>query len=93
MEVFAGWKNRDYSFFQHTDCEYFPCHSIAGAEESGFNCLFCYCPLYGREDCGGTFTRLECGRKDCSACVLPHKKENYGYITQLLHNTGASPVL
>ena len=33
-----------YSFFQHTQCEFFPCHKTAKPED--FNCLFCYCPLY-----------------------------------------------
>ena len=33
-----------YSFFQHTACEFFPCHETAHPED--FNCLFCYCPLY-----------------------------------------------
>ena len=32
-----------YSFFQHTQCEFFPCHKTAKPED--FNCLFCYCPL------------------------------------------------
>ena len=93
MDVFTDWINRDYSFFQHSGCEYFPCHAVSEADADSFNCLFCYCPLYEREDCGGTFSCLERGRKDCSACVLPHKKENYGLITQRLHITGASPVL
>ena len=28
-----------YSFFQHTACEFFPCHETAHPED--FNCLFC----------------------------------------------------
>ena len=32
--------------------------------------------------CGGNFTVLENGVKDCSGCTVPHKKENYGYITE-----------
>ena len=48
-----------------------------------FNCLFCYCPLYALGTaCGGNFTVLENGVKDCSGCTVPHKKENYGYITE-----------
>ncbi|MBP8030977.1 MAG: metal-binding protein, partial [Acetobacterium sp.] len=34
----------NYKFFQHRDCEYFPCHQADDLED--FNCLFCYCPLY-----------------------------------------------
>ena len=68
-----------YSFFQHTACEFFPCHETAHPED--FNCLFCYCPLYmlGRK-CGGNFTYLESGVKDCSECLVPHRRENYGFI-------------
>ena len=68
-----------YKFFQNKDCEYFPCH--AGADREGFNCLFCFCPLYALgENCGGNFTYLENGIKDCSACLLPHREKNYDYI-------------
>ena len=65
-----------YRFFQHTRCEYFPCHT--GIEESDFNCLFCYCPLYALgEACGGSFSYTDHGVKDCSSCTFPHEKANY----------------
>lgn len=65
-----------YDFFQNTKCEYFPCHKTADPEN--FNCLFCYCPLYALGDrCGGNFTYTDSGIKDCSGCLLPHKRENY----------------
>ena len=68
-----------YKFFQHKECEYFPCHS--GADSESFNCLFCYCPLYALGDrCGGNFTYTELGIKDCSACLRPHKRESYDSI-------------
>ena len=72
--------NGHYSFFQNTACEYFPCHKTDHPED--FNCLFCYCPLYalGRA-CGGNYGYTENGVKDCSACLTPHKRENYSYIT------------
>ena len=70
----------NYSFFSHKDCEYFPCHQ--GVDPDEFNCLFCYCPLYTLgEGCGGMFTYTEKGYKDCSGCTLPHRRENYGYVT------------
>ena len=74
-----AWYGKGYSFFTNTACEYFPCHPVPEGTE--FNCLFCYCPLYvlGR-DCGGNFTYLENGRKDCSKCLLPHRRESYGDI-------------
>ena len=69
----------NYAFFQNKKCEYFPCHE--GAAPESFNCLFCYCPLYALGDkCGGQFTYLENGIKDCSGCLRPHKKENYDSI-------------
>ena len=68
-----------YKFFQHKECEYFPCHGNADPEN--FNCLFCYCPLYALGDrCGGNFTYTESGIKDCSSCLRPHKRENYDSI-------------
>ncbi|MBQ6839981.1 MAG: cysteine-rich small domain-containing protein, partial [Oscillospiraceae bacterium] len=71
----------EYDFFQHKKCEYFPCHK--GADEETFSCLFCYCPLYALGDqCGGNFTYTENGIKDCSGCLRPHRRENYGVITE-----------
>ena len=71
----------NYDFYQHKQCEYFPCH--AGADPETFSCMFCYCPLYALGDnCGGNFTYLENGIKDCSNCLRPHKRENYAAIQE-----------
>lgn len=71
----------NYDFFQHKDCECFPCHKNADPET--FSCLFCYCPLYALGDqCGGQFTYTEDGIKDCSGCLRPHKRENYQQIQE-----------
>lgn len=67
-----------YKFFQNKECEFFPCHS----EVKDFNCLFCYCPLNHIKECGGTYTILQNGWKDCSGCVIPHT--NYDYIIKKL---------
>lgn len=70
---------KEYKFFSHTKCEFFPCHAIDNKEE--FNCLFCYCPLYALgENCGGNFKYAGNGIKDCSECLIPHRKNNYDYI-------------
>lgn len=67
-------------FFNNSGCEYFPCHEVEDKED--FNCLFCYCPLYALGDrCGGNFRILDSGVKDCSGCIVPHKRENFGYVT------------
>ena len=73
-------KEKKYTFFSHKECEYFPCHKTKDPDQ--FNCLFCYCPLYVLGDrCGGNFRYTDKGIKDCTNCILPHKRENYGYIT------------
>ncbi len=73
-----------YKFFQHRECEYFPCHE--GADSDTFNCLFCYCPLYLMEDkCDGNFEyRSPEGIKDCSKCLIPHSEKGYDYIMSKL---------
>ncbi len=77
------WRDKHYAFFQNRDCECFPCH--AGADAETFSCLFCYCPLYALGDgCGGRFVYTEQGVKDCSGCLIPHRRENYGRITERL---------
>lgn len=71
----------NYNYFQHKTCEYFPCHK--GANPETFSCLFCYCPLYALGDkCGGAFTYTEKGIKDCSGCLVPHRRENYERIVE-----------
>ena len=74
-------ESRNYSYFQNRACEYFPCHK--GANPDNFNCLFCYCPLYALgKKCGGNFKYTETGFKDCSACAVPHRRENYEKIVE-----------
>ncbi len=73
-----------YRFFENKECEYYPCHK---AEQ--INCLFCFCPLYGLDDCGGNYkiTKGKDGRwiKDCSDCQLPHNPETgYDYVIDRL---------
>lgn len=71
----------NYDFFQHRECEYFPCHP--GANPDTFSCTFCYCPLYCLGDqCGGNFCYTESGVKDCSSCLRPHHRECYQDICQ-----------
>ena len=73
----------NYDFFQNRQCEYFPCHK--GADPESFSCLFCFCPLYALGDkCGGNFSYTETGIKDCSNCLIPHRRENYGHVCEKL---------
>ena len=71
--------SQNYKFFNHKECEYFPCHKTN--DPDNFNCLVCYCPLYALKDkCGGNFRYTEKGIKDCTNCTLPHRRDNYDYI-------------
>lgn len=79
---YGGIMENSSRFFRNDGCEFFPCHKVG--EESDFNCLFCYCPLYRLADCGGSFTLLENGVKDCSGCILPHSPDAYDYIIKRL---------
>lgn len=70
-------------YFKNTECEYFPCHSTGG---DGFNCLFCYCPLYHYK-CPGKYKEISIkGRviKDCTDCIYPHIPENYDNIIKIM---------
>lgn len=72
-----------YRFFENRDCKYFPCHK--GLEE--FNCLFCYCPFYGREKCPGNPSFKEKNGKSikvCTDCTFPHQPEHYDVIQSIL---------
>lgn len=73
------WRGKHFAYFQNRACECFPCHQ--DADETDFNCIFCHCPLYALgKDCGGKFRYTPEGVKDCSLCLLPHHRENYGLI-------------
>ena len=70
-----------YKYFKNEKCEYFPCHKCENTAD--FNCLFCYCPLYALGDkCGGNFCYTAGGIKDCSGCLIPHRRENYEYMME-----------
>ncbi|MBQ1192921.1 MAG: metal-binding protein [Lachnospiraceae bacterium] len=72
-----------FSYFENRDCQYYPCHK--GISE--MNCMFCYCPLYGRDKCPGNPKYIgepDNKVKDCSSCVFPHKHENYEEIISIL---------
>lgn len=72
-----------YRFFQNKSCEFFPCHKVT--KQGEFNCLFCYCPLYFLGDkCGGNYSYLDNGVKDCANCTFPHMKDNYDIILDKL---------
>lgn len=66
-----------YRFYRNTACKYFPCHKVEKEEE--FNCMFCYCPLYYLEKCGGNYI-INNGIKDCSNCIIPHRPKGYDFI-------------
>ena len=74
---------RHHTFFEHKECEYYPCHQ--GIEE--LNCLFCYCPLYHLTECpGNPEWKEKDGRrvKSCVQCTFPHRRENYDTVMEYL---------
>lgn len=88
-EYFERVKKFNCKFFQNFQCKYFPCHK--GIEEKDFNCLLCYCPLFGKgfsTDYTGDWhgrCRSTTGRfQDCMNCTFPHEKKNYSKIIRLL---------
>ncbi|MFV0425039.1 MAG: cysteine-rich small domain-containing protein [Bacilli bacterium] len=73
----------NYKFFSNKDCEYFPCHEVEN--ESEFNCLFCFCPLYLLGDnCGGCFDYTSSNFKSCINCILPHEASFYEVVIEKL---------
>ncbi|MEF2145704.1 MAG: cysteine-rich small domain-containing protein [Desulfovibrionaceae bacterium] len=78
-----------YRFYSNTACEYFPCHKTAHPER--FNCLFCFCPLYFMDDCGGKYVLMENGQKDCKGCQLPHSPGGYDHVLAKLRRCFRQP--
>lgn len=68
-----------HCYFENRDCDYYPCH-----DAEHINCMFCFCPLYPKEDCGGDFVMKDGAKKDCSSCLRPHGKDGYDYVIQKL---------
>ncbi len=79
---FDSWQDKHYAFFQNKQCEYFPCHPTDCPGQ--FNCLFCFCPLYPYPECGGVYTLIRSGIKDCSVCLLPHQRAHYTLVISRL---------
>lgn len=68
-----------YRFYTNKACQFLPCHDVESTED--FNCMFCYCPLYFLEDCGGNY-EMKHGIKDCGKCLIPHRPKGYDYINK-----------
>jgi len=80
-----------FQYFENRECKYYPCHNMG---ISGFNCLFCYCPMYFAI-CPGTPEYIEIRGttvKSCFDCEYPHRLENYQaimeYIAKMLKEGG-----
>ena len=68
-----------YKHFSNTKCEYYPCHGLKNQ-----NCLFCFCPLYFVENCGGN-PKYHKGVKDCSDCIANHDENSYEHVMKILN--------
>jgi Zn-finger protein len=75
-------KTKNYKFYQHKKCEFFPCHK--GIDKKNFSCIFCYCPLFINKI--GYCLNNDFGK--CETCIFPHKKENYNKIIEILKYYG-----
>ena len=58
------------NLYEQPDSICLKCHN-----RKDINCLFCYCPLYEQDNCGGNYKILSNGTKDCSNCMKPHSPE------------------
>ena len=58
-----------HKFFENDRCKFYPCHDL-----KEINCLFCFCPIFFFKNCGGAYSILKDGTKDCSKCVYPHRE-------------------
>ena len=76
-------KDEKFKYFVNKECEYYPCHE--NVPEEKWSCLFCYCPLYLIDDCGGNYSILDNGVKNCMDCTLPHQRQNWEYIVNKLN--------
>ncbi len=61
--------SKEYAYFSHRSCEYFPCHP--GADPENFNCLFCYCPsiCWGTGAAARSLTWQAASRIAAPACI------------------------
>jgi len=78
----------NYEYFEHRQCEYFPCH-----DSDELNCLFCFCPLFHLKDCGGDYIINKKGIKDCHWCSFPHLRCNYQHIIDILSKQSTEGVI
>ncbi len=76
-----GDGRRHSSYFVNRKCEYYPCHNVP---DDKFSCMFCYCPLYDIEDCGGEYHINEKGIKNCKDCGFVHDRDNYPKVIKKL---------
>ena len=73
------WEGKHFAFYTNKECEYYPCHPVPEGTSSTACSATARFYMLGRK-CGGNFTYLESGVKDCSKCLVPHRRENYGFI-------------
>lgn len=69
--------NKDsYKLYSNVGCPYYPCHDI----EDFVSCMFCYCPLFCYDDCGGDYIYTRLGTKDCENCTIPHEEAGWNHV-------------
>ena len=81
-------RQHSYRYFENKACQFFPCHPELWENEKVHNCLFCFCPLYMLEDCGGTPTIAPNGLRDCSNCICNHDENSYDFVLKRFYTNG-----
>ncbi|RKM59758.1 ATP-binding cassette domain-containing protein [Butyrivibrio sp. CB08] len=72
---------RHSGYFVNRACEFYPCHDVP---DDKFSCMFCYCPLFDVEDCGGEYFMTDKGVKNCRNCTFVHYRDNYTNVIKKL---------
>ena len=81
-------RKHGYRYYENKACQFFPCHPDLWDSERVHNCMFCFCPLYSHEHCGGNPKVAENGMRDCSDCTKNHDKDSYDFVLNNFYTDG-----
>jgi len=80
--------DNSYKYYENKGCMFFPCHPGLYKNKGLHNCLFCYCPLFFIDDCGGNFINIDrpdgTVMKDCSPCTKNHGENSHEFVVRKL---------
>ena len=70
----------NYKFFQHKDCEFFPCTRLINRRISTACSAIVLCMRSATN--AWNFQYTDTGFKDCTNCMFPHVRSNYEKILE-----------